>query len=111
MTQYDRLRMLDLHRLRLLHELHARGTIAAVADAPPVTPSAVSPPLPLLERAGGGPPPGRGRGGGPRAARGGGPPAARAPRRRGPRGPPPRSRVHRPAHGPSGAAPPPGRGA
>src|ERR671915_241562 len=50
MTQYDRLRMLDLHRLRLLHELHARGTIAAVADAPPVTPSAVSQQPPLLER-------------------------------------------------------------
>ena len=30
--------MLDLHRLRLLHELHARGTIAAVADALQFTP-------------------------------------------------------------------------
>src|ERR687895_841464 len=63
LTRYDRLRMLDLHRLRLLHELHARGTIAAVADALRFTPSAVSQQLavlereagvPLLERAGGG---------------------------------------------------------
>jgi DNA-binding transcriptional LysR family regulator len=53
--------MLDLQRLRLLHELHARGTIAAVADALRFTPSAVSQQLgvlqkeagvPLLERAG-----------------------------------------------------------
>ena len=50
MTQYDRLRMLDLHRLRLLHELHARGTIAAVADALRFTPSAVSQQLAVLER-------------------------------------------------------------
>src|SRR4026209_906030 len=35
--------MLDLRRLRLLRELHARGTIAAVADALQFTPSAVSP--------------------------------------------------------------------
>ena len=42
--------MLDLHRLRLLHELHARGTIAAVADALRFTPSAVSQQLALLER-------------------------------------------------------------
>src|ERR671934_283547 len=34
--------MLDLRRLRLLRELHARGTIAAVADALQYTPSAVS---------------------------------------------------------------------
>src|SRR5918992_527943 len=47
MTQYDRLRMLDLHRLRLLH---ARGTIAAVADALRFTPSAVSQQLAVLER-------------------------------------------------------------
>jgi DNA-binding transcriptional LysR family regulator len=41
---------LDLHRLRLLHELHARGTIAAVADALQFTPSAVSQQLGVLER-------------------------------------------------------------
>ena len=53
--------MLDLRRLRLLHELHERGTIAAVAHALHFTPSAVSQQLavleheagvPLLERAG-----------------------------------------------------------
>jgi DNA-binding transcriptional LysR family regulator len=42
--------MLDLHRLRLLHELHARGTIAAVAEALRYTPSAVSQQLAVLER-------------------------------------------------------------
>ena len=42
--------MLDLHRLRLLHELYARGTIAAVADALRFTPSAVSQQLAVLER-------------------------------------------------------------
>ena len=42
--------MLDLHRLRLLHELHARGTIAAVAAALQYTPSAVSQQLAVLER-------------------------------------------------------------
>jgi DNA-binding transcriptional LysR family regulator len=42
--------MLDLRRLRLLHELHARGTIAAVADAMRFTPSAVSQQLAVLER-------------------------------------------------------------
>ena len=42
--------MLDLHRLRLLHELHERGTIAAVADALRFTPSAVSQQLAVLER-------------------------------------------------------------
>ena len=41
---------LDLHRLRLLHELNARGTIAAVADALRFTPSAVSQQLAVLER-------------------------------------------------------------
>jgi DNA-binding transcriptional LysR family regulator len=41
---------LDLHRLRLLHELHARGTIAAVAEALQFTPSAVSQQLAVLER-------------------------------------------------------------
>src|SRR5918998_1443522 len=42
--------MLDLRRLRLLCELHERGTIAAVADALQYTPSAVSQQLALLER-------------------------------------------------------------
>jgi DNA-binding transcriptional LysR family regulator len=42
--------MLDLRRLRLLHELHERGTIAAVADALQFTPSAVSQQLAVLER-------------------------------------------------------------
>src|ERR671914_18498 len=42
--------MLDLRRLRLLRELKARGTIAAVADALQFTPSAVSQQLALLER-------------------------------------------------------------
>src|SRR5690242_9801130 len=42
--------MLELRRLRLLHELHARGTIAAVADALQYTPSAVSQQLAVLER-------------------------------------------------------------
>jgi len=42
--------MLDLRRLRLLRELHERGTIAAVADALQFTPSAVSQQLAMLER-------------------------------------------------------------
>jgi DNA-binding transcriptional LysR family regulator len=42
--------MLDIHRLRLLRELHERGTIAAVADALQFTPSAVSQQLAVLER-------------------------------------------------------------
>jgi DNA-binding transcriptional LysR family regulator len=42
--------MLDLRRLRLLRELNARGTIAAVADALQYTPSAVSQQLAMLER-------------------------------------------------------------
>src|SRR5881227_2069431 len=42
--------MLDLRRLRLLRELNARGTIAAVADAVQFTPSAVSQQLAMLER-------------------------------------------------------------
>jgi DNA-binding transcriptional LysR family regulator len=42
--------MLELRRLRLLKELHDRGTIAAVADALQFTPSAVSQQLALLER-------------------------------------------------------------
>src|SRR5215475_9732290 len=42
--------MLELRRLRLLAELHERGTIAAVADALQFTPSAVSQQLAMLER-------------------------------------------------------------
>jgi DNA-binding transcriptional LysR family regulator len=42
--------MLDLRRLRLLRELHERGTIAAVAEALQYTPSAVSQGLATLER-------------------------------------------------------------
>ena len=42
--------MLELRRLRLLRELHQRGTIAAVADALLYTPSAVSQQLAMLER-------------------------------------------------------------
>src|ERR687898_1872106 len=42
--------MLELRRLRLLRELRARGTIAAVADALQFTPSAVSQQLAMLER-------------------------------------------------------------
>src|SRR5215218_5176455 len=42
--------MLDLHRLRLLCELEARGTLSAVADALGYTTSAVSQQLAVLER-------------------------------------------------------------
>jgi DNA-binding transcriptional LysR family regulator len=42
--------VLDLRRLRLLAELHERGTVAAVADALRYTPSAVSQQLAVLER-------------------------------------------------------------
>jgi DNA-binding transcriptional LysR family regulator len=42
--------MLELRRLRLLRELHDRGTIAAVAEALQFTPSAVSQQLAMLER-------------------------------------------------------------
>src|SRR3954447_18668914 len=42
--------VLDLRRLRLLQELHERGTIAAVAEALRFTPSAVSQQLAVLER-------------------------------------------------------------
>ena len=41
--------MLDVRRLRLLHELHVRGTITAVAAALSYTPSSVSQQLALLE--------------------------------------------------------------
>ncbi|GIE28522.1 transcriptional regulator [Actinoplanes italicus] len=42
--------MLDLHRLRILRELHRRGTITAVAQALSYSPSAVSQQLATLER-------------------------------------------------------------
>ena len=42
--------MLDLHRLRLLRELEARGTLSAVAEALGYTTSAVSQQLSVLER-------------------------------------------------------------
>lgn len=42
--------MLNVHRLRILYELHQRGTLAAVAEALNYTPSAVSQQLSLLER-------------------------------------------------------------
>lgn len=42
--------MLEMKRLRLLWELHARGTVVAVADALNYSPSAVSQQLALLER-------------------------------------------------------------
>ena len=42
--------MLDLRKLRLLRELHARGTVGAVAEALSYTPSAVSQQLAQLQR-------------------------------------------------------------
>ena len=42
--------MLDLRRLRLLHELHRRGTVGAVAEAFAYSPSTVSQQLRVLER-------------------------------------------------------------
>jgi DNA-binding transcriptional LysR family regulator len=42
--------MIDLRRLRVLHELQARGTVTAVAHALSFTPSAVSQQLAKLER-------------------------------------------------------------
>ena len=42
--------MLDLRKLLLLRELHARGTVAAVAEAHAFTPSAVSQQLAQLQR-------------------------------------------------------------
>ncbi|WP_336992359.1 LysR family transcriptional regulator [Leucobacter sp. VD1] len=47
--------MLEMKRLRLLWELHARGTIAAVAEALNYSPSAVSQQLAVLEREAGAP--------------------------------------------------------
>ena len=42
--------MLDLKRLHLLHELHRRGTVGAVADALSYSPSTVSQQLQVLQR-------------------------------------------------------------
>src|SRR5256885_4197056 len=42
--------MIDLRRLLLLRELHARGTVAAVAEALAYSPSAVSQGLAVLQR-------------------------------------------------------------
>ncbi|QKS18296.1 LysR family transcriptional regulator, partial [Curtobacterium sp. Csp2] len=42
--------MLDVRRLVLLRELSIRGTVAAVAEAMNLTPSAVSQQLGVLER-------------------------------------------------------------
>ena len=47
--------MLDLHRLRLLREVHARGTLNAVATALGYTTSAISQQLAVLEREAGTP--------------------------------------------------------
>lgn len=47
--------MLDLHRLRLLREVHGRGTVHAVARALGYSPSAVSQQLAVLEREAGTP--------------------------------------------------------
>jgi DNA-binding transcriptional LysR family regulator len=42
--------MLDLRRLRLLHELHRRGTVGAVAEALSYSPSTISQQLGVLQR-------------------------------------------------------------
>jgi len=47
--------MLDVKRLRLLHELHRRGTVSAVAEALSYSPSTVSQQLGVLEREAGTP--------------------------------------------------------
>jgi DNA-binding transcriptional LysR family regulator len=47
--------MLDLRRLRLLHELHRRGTVSAVAEALSYSPSTVSQQLGVLQREAGTP--------------------------------------------------------
>lgn len=47
--------MLDLKRLRLLHELHRRGTVTAVAEALAYSPSTVSQQLGVLQREAGTP--------------------------------------------------------
>src|ERR687894_139001 len=47
--------MLDLRRLRLLHELHRLGTVSAVAEALSYSPSTVSQQLRVLEREAGTP--------------------------------------------------------
>src|ERR1700742_200815 len=81
------IRMMELRRLRLLHELTRRGTIAAVAEALAYSPSSVSVQLAELEREAGASllePDGRDlqrTAGGERGAAGGGArAAARAPR-------------------------------
>ena len=48
-------RMLDLHRLRLLREVHGRGTVHGAARALGYTPSAISQQLAVLEREAGTP--------------------------------------------------------
>jgi DNA-binding transcriptional LysR family regulator len=48
-------RMLDLHRLRLLREVHGRGTVHGAARALGYTPSAISQQLSVLEREAGTP--------------------------------------------------------
>jgi DNA-binding transcriptional LysR family regulator len=47
--------MLDLHRLRLLREVHERGTVHGAARALGYTPSAISQQLSVLEREAGTP--------------------------------------------------------
>jgi DNA-binding transcriptional LysR family regulator len=47
--------MLDLHRLRLLREVHARGTVHGAARSLGYTPSAISQQLAVLEREAGAP--------------------------------------------------------
>ncbi len=42
--------MMDLHRLRLLREVHARGTVHGAARSLGYTPSAISQQLGVLER-------------------------------------------------------------
>jgi len=49
-TSTEWLRMLDIRRLRLLHELRIRGTVAGVAAALSYSPSSVSQQLAALER-------------------------------------------------------------
>ena len=45
----EEIAVLDVHRLRLLRELHRRGTLAEVARALSYSPSAISQQLALLE--------------------------------------------------------------
>ena len=48
--------MMDLHRLRLLREVHGRGTVHSAARALGYSPSAISQQLAVLEREAGTPP-------------------------------------------------------